>query len=66
MVGLSQSIFELFFGILIFISGAILAVVMLAVALAWGLRWGGTWLIREISKDPEVEEWLKRIFNRSA
>lgn len=64
MIG--PSLAELFIIILLYISGIILAVVMLAVAIAWGLRWGGTWFIREISKDPEIEEWLKRIFNRSA
>ena len=52
----------LFIPILLYVSGIILAVVMLAVGVAWGIRWGGTWLLKEISRDPELEEWLKRIF----
>jgi hypothetical protein len=38
---------------------------MIAVAVALGIRWGGTWLLKEISEDAELEEWLKRIFNHS-
>ncbi len=53
-----------FIVILLYITGIFVAVVMMAVAVAWGIRWGGTWLLREISKDMELEEWLKRIFNR--
>ena len=55
----------LFIPILLYVSGIILAVVMLAVGVAWGIRWGGTWLLKEISRDPELEEWLKRILSRS-
>ena len=51
--------------ILLYISGIFLAVTMIAVAVAWGIRWGGTWLLKEISGDAELEEWLKRIFNHS-
>ena len=54
-----------FIVILLYITGIFVAVVMMAVAVAWGIRWGGTWLLKEISKDMELEEWLKRIFNRS-
>lgn len=54
-----------FIVILLYITGIFVAIVMMAVAVAWGIRWGGTWLLREISKDMELEEWLKRIFNRS-
>ncbi len=56
---------EFFIIILLYTTGIFVAVVMMAVAVAWGIRWGGTWLLREISKDIELEEWLKRIFNRS-
>lgn len=63
MVGIN--FVEFFIVILLYITGIFVAVAMMAVAVAWGIRWGGTWLLREISKDIELEEWLKRIFNRS-
>ena len=50
---------------LLYVSGAILAVVMLAVGIAWGIRWGLTWAVKEISRDPGLERWLKRVINAS-
>ncbi|RKU13136.1 hypothetical protein C6503_16440 [Candidatus Poribacteria bacterium] len=50
---------------LLYASGAIFLTVMLAVGIAWGIRWGITWSIREISKDRELEAWLKRIRSAS-
>ena len=50
---------------LIYVSMAILAVVMLAVGTALGLRWGLTWALKKISKDSELEAWLKRVLNNS-
>ena len=50
---------------LLYVSGAILAVVMLAVGIAWGIRWGLTWAVKEISRDPGIERWLKRALNTS-
>ena len=50
---------------LLYASGAIFLTVMLAVGIAWGIRWGITWSIREISKDRELEAWLKRVLSAS-
>ena len=50
---------------LLYASGAIFLTVMLAVGIAWGIRWGITWSIKEISRDPELESWLKRVLNTS-
>ena len=50
---------------LLYASGAIFVTVMLAVGIAWGIRWGITWSIREISKDSDLESWLKRVLNTS-
>ena len=43
------------------ISTALLAVAAISV----GIKWGLTWTIKEISKDPELETCLKRIFTTS-
>lgn len=48
---------------LLYASGAIFVTVMLAVGIAWGIRWGITWSLKEISRDPELEAWLKRVLN---
>ena len=50
---------------LIYVAMAILAVVMLAAGIAWGIRWGLTWALKKISKDSELEAWLKRVLNAS-
>ena len=50
---------------LLYASGAIFLTVMLAVGIAWGIRWGITWSIKEISRDPDLEAWLKRVLNAS-
>ncbi len=65
MIGFAHSLTELFILVMIYISGVILFVVMLAVAIAWGIRWGGTWLLKEISNDPQLILRLKDILNRS-
>lgn len=49
--------------ILLYISAVVLAVVMLAVAISLGIRWGGTWLLKDISKDPQLVYWLKHLLN---
>ncbi len=56
---------EILFIIFLYISGIILVVVMLAVGVAWGIRWGLKWALKEILKDPDIEQWLKQIFNRT-
>ena len=48
---------------LVYASGAIFLTVMLAVGIAWGIRWGITWSLKEISSDPELEAWLKRVLS---
>ena len=48
---------------LLYASGAIFVTVMLAVGIAWGIRWGITWSLKEISRDPELEAWIKQVFN---
>ena len=50
---------------LVHISGAIFVTVMLAVGIAWGIRWGLTWAVKEISRAPGLERWLKRVLNSS-
>lgn len=50
---------------LLYASGAIFVIVMLAVGIAWGIRWGLTWTLREISRDPGIEKWLKRVLSSS-
>ena len=64
MVGFTHSLTEIFIIVMIYISGVILFVIMLAVAIAWGIRWGGTWLLKEISNDPQLVLWLKDLLNR--
>ena len=44
-----------------YVATALLVVAVLSV----GIKWGLTWTIKEISKDPELESCLKRIFNPS-
>ena len=34
-----------------------------AATIGLGIKWGGTWLLRAISNDPALEDWVKRIFN---
>ena len=65
MDALVSGIFGLLVVILLYITGVILAVVMLAVGIAWGIRWGSKWALKEISDDPEIEQWLKRTFNQT-
>jgi hypothetical protein len=65
MENLSGPLGGLIIVFLLYVSGAILAVVMLAVGVAWGIRWGLTWALKEISKDSELEAWLKRALNAS-
>ena len=60
-----ESLGVLIIGFLLYASGAILVVVMLAVGIAWGIRWGLTWAVKEISRDPGIERWLKRPLNTS-
>ena len=50
---------------LLYASGAIFVTIMLAVGITWGIRWGITWSIREISRDRELEAWLKRVLSTS-
>lgn len=50
---------------LVYASGAIFLTVMLAVGIAWGIRWGITWSLKEISRDRELEAWLKRVLGSS-
>ncbi|MYB63849.1 hypothetical protein F4X73_04085 [Candidatus Poribacteria bacterium] len=60
---LAHSFVGLVIVILLYISGVVLAVVMLAVAISLGIRWGGTWLLKDISKDPQLVYWLKHLLN---
>ena len=63
MSNIAHSFIGLIIIILLYISGVILAVVMLAVAISLGIRWGGTWLLKDISKDPQLVHWLKHLLN---
>ena len=63
MFNVASSLIGLIIVILLYISGLILAVVMLAVAISLGIRWGGTWLLKDISKDPQLVHWLKHLLN---
>ena len=40
-----------------------IGIVFGAVTIGLGIKWGGTWLLRAISSDPALEDWVKRIFN---
>ena len=60
---IAHSFIGLVIVILLYISGVVLAVVMLAVAISLGIRWGGTWLLKDISKDPQLVYWLKHLLN---
>ena len=63
MFNVAHSFVGLIIVIMLYISGVILAVVMLAVAISLGIRWGGTWLLKDISKDPQLVHWLKHLLN---
>ncbi len=65
MFNVASSFIGLIIVIMLYISGVILAVVMLAVAISLGIRWGGTWLLKDISKDPQLVHWLKHLLNSS-
>ena len=32
--------------------------------IAQGIKWGGLWLLRAISRNDELTEWLKQIFSK--
>lgn len=32
--------------------------------IAEGIKWGGLWLLRAISRNDELTEWLKHIFSK--
>ena len=34
-----------------------------AATIGLGIKWGGTWLLRAISNDPVLEDWIKQVFN---
>lgn len=34
-----------------------------AATIGLGIKWGGTWLLRAISDDPVLEDWVKQVFN---
>lgn len=65
MFNVASSFIGLIIVVMLYISGLILAVVMLAVAISLGIRWGGTWLLKDISKDPQLVQWLKHLLNSS-
>lgn len=55
-------------GALTYLLGVFFVTILVAVAIAWGIRWGITWSIKTISRDTELEAWLKRVLgaaNRS-
>ena len=39
--------------------------VILAITIAWGIRLGGLWLIKAVSNDVHLEEWLRQILHHS-
>ena len=41
------------------------ATTLIALAIAWGIRWGITWSLKTISRDAELEAWLKRVLSAS-
>ncbi len=52
-------------GALLYLVPTIFATVFISIAIAWGIRLGGLWLITAIHNDPQLEDWLKRIFNNA-
>lgn len=40
-----------------------IGVVVGAATIGLGIKWGGTWLLRAISDDPVLEDWVKQVFN---
>ena len=40
-----------------------IGIVVGAATIGLGIKWGGAWLLRAISSDPALEDWVKRIFN---
>ena len=40
-----------------------IGIVLGAATIGLGIKWGGTWLLRAISNDPVLEDWVKRVFN---
>ena len=50
-------------GLIVFIITIPLGIVVGAATIGLGVKWGGTWLLRAISSDPALEDWIKRIFN---
>ena len=52
-------------GALAYVLVAFLVTSLLAMAIAWGLKWGIKWGLKEISRDSELEAWLKQVLNAS-
>lgn len=50
-------------GALSYLFAVFFATTLIALAIAWGIRWGITWSLKTLSRDAEIEAWLKRIFN---
>ncbi len=40
-----------------------IGIVLGAATIGLGIKWGGTWLLRAISDDPVLEDWIKQVFN---
>jgi len=40
-----------------------IGIVVGAATIGLGIKWGGTWLLRAISDDPVLEDWVKQVFN---
>lgn len=40
-----------------------IGIVVGAATIGLGIKWGGTWLLRAISSDPELADWVRRVFN---
>ncbi len=39
-----------------------IGIVIGAATIGLGIKWGGTWLLRAISNDPVLENWVKQVF----
>ena len=52
-------------GALAYVLAAFLVTSLLAMAIAWGLKWGIKWGLKEISRDSDLEAWLKRVLGPS-
>ena len=48
-------------GALTYLFVVFIVTTLVAIAIAWGIRWGITWSIKTISRDAELEAWLKRV-----